>query len=60
MRLGASSTSMYMNLVPIFTAVIAVGFLHEALHSYHFIGGGIALAGVILAQRLRIPLSGRR
>ncbi|CAY73678.1 putative DMT superfamily transporter [Erwinia pyrifoliae DSM 12163] len=60
MRLGASSSSMYMNLVPIFTAVIAVSFLHEALHSYHFIGGGIALAGVILAQRLRTPLTGRK
>lgn len=60
MRLGASSTSIYMNLVPIFTAVIAVSFLHEALHSYHFIGGGIVLVGIFMAQRLRVPLSGRK
>lgn len=57
MRMGASTASIFMNLVPIFTAIIAVTFLHESLHSYHFIGEGITLAGVILAQRLRIPLS---
>lgn len=48
-----------MNLSPIFTAIIAVLFLHEQLHSYHIIGGGITLAGVALAQRLRKPLFGR-
>lgn len=55
-RLGASTTSIFMNLVPIFTAIIAVLFLHEQLHAYHYIGGGITIAGVALAQRLRIPL----
>lgn len=56
MRMGASTASIFMNLAPIFTAIIAVTFLHESLHSYHFIGGGITLAGVILAQNLRKPL----
>lgn len=55
-RLGANKASIFMNLSPIFTAIIAVLFLHEQLHSYHLIGGGITLAGVILAQRLRKPL----
>ncbi len=55
-RLGASTTSIFMNVVPVFTAVIAVLFLHEQLHSYHWIGGTITLAGVILAQRLKTPL----
>lgn len=55
-RLGASTTSIFMNLVPIFTAIIAVLFLHEQLHAYHYIGGGITIVGVALAQRLRIPL----
>ncbi|WP_312393435.1 DMT family transporter, partial [Mixta calida] len=60
LRMGASTTSIFMNLVPIFTAVIAVLFLHETLHSYHFIGGGVTLLGVIIAQRLRTPLFNRR
>ncbi|MCU5772803.1 DMT family transporter [Erwiniaceae bacterium BAC15a-03b] len=55
-RIGANTTSMFMNLTPIFTALIAVLFLHESLSSYHYIGGGITLAGVLLAQRLRTPL----
>ena len=58
-RLGANKASIFMNLSPIFTAIIAVLFLHEQLHSYHLIGGGITLAGVILAQRLRKPLFAR-
>ena len=56
MRMGASTASIFMNLAPIFTAIIAVTFLHESLHSYHFIGGGITIAGVVLAQNLRKPL----
>ncbi|CNL24909.1 integral membrane protein [Yersinia aldovae] len=56
MRLGANTASIFMNLTPVFTAIIAVTLLHEQLHSYHLIGGSITLAGVILAQRLRTPL----
>jgi drug/metabolite transporter (DMT)-like permease len=56
MRMGANTASIFMNLAPVFTAVIAVIFLHEQLHSYHLIGGGITLIGVIVAQRLRTPL----
>jgi len=55
-RLGASTTSLFMNFVPVFTAVIAVLFLHEQLHAYHWIGGAMTLVGVLLAQRLKTPL----
>ncbi|HGM6667212.1 DMT family transporter [Serratia ureilytica] len=57
LRLGANTTSIFMNLAPVFTAAIAVLFLHEQLHGYHLIGGGITLLGVILSQRLRTPLT---
>ncbi|WP_034944414.1 DMT family transporter [Erwinia oleae] len=60
MRMGANTASIFMNLTPIFTAIIAVLFLHEALHSYHYIGGGVTLLGVLLAQRLRTPLRLKR
>lgn len=55
-RLGANKTTNFMNLMPIFTAIIAIAFLHEKLHSYHIIGGGIALLGVIFSQKLNTPL----
>lgn len=59
-RMGANTATIFMNLAPIFTAIIAVLFLHESLHSYHFIGGGVTLFGVLLAQRLRTPLTRRK
>ena len=59
-RLGANKASIFMNLTPVFTAIIAVSFLHEQLHSYHLIGGGIALLGVVIAQRLRTPLARKK
>jgi len=58
--MGANTATIFMNLAPIFTAIIAVLFLHESLHSYHYIGGGITLFGVLLAQRLRTPLTRRK
>ncbi|AWH88452.1 DMT family transporter [Limnobaculum parvum] len=56
MKLGASKAALFMNLTPLITAIIAIIFLHEPLHSYHIVGGTISLIGVILAQRLHIPL----
>ncbi|ATG16911.1 MULTISPECIES: DMT family transporter [Providencia] len=57
LRLGANTTSIFMNLAPVFTAIIAVFTLGEELKSYHLIGGGIVLLGVMLAQQLRTPLT---
>ncbi|MBE8596913.1 DMT family transporter [Xenorhabdus sp. BG5] len=59
-RIGANMTAIFMNLAPVFTAIIAIVDLHEEMHSYHLIGGGVVLAGVILAQQLRIPLTRRK
>lgn len=56
MRLGANTTAILMNLLPVFTTIIAVLFLHEHLHGYHILGGGVTLSGVIMAQWLRKPL----
>ncbi len=56
-HLGPNRCSMYMNLLPIFTAALAVGAFGERLHSYHLLGGVAALAGVLLAQTWRTPLA---
>lgn len=57
-HLGASHCSVFVNLMPIFTVIIAVLALGEDLHSYHAIGGGITLAGVLMAQMLKQRLPG--
>ena len=54
--IGPNRTSIFMNVLPIFTALIAVSFLGEHWYSYHSIGGVLTLAGVILAQRKPKPV----
>lgn len=50
-HLGAGRTAIFMNLIPIMTAIVAAIFLNEALHVYHLVGGGMTIAGIILVQR---------
>lgn len=57
--IGASRSSMFMNLFPIVTVLIAMIALNESLHWYHIVGGGVTLVGVLLAQTLKKPLIGR-
>lgn len=54
--LGPSRTTLFFNLVPILTALIAAFALGEQLAMYHFIGGALTLGGVILAERWTTPL----
>ncbi|TDG07068.1 DMT family transporter [Paraburkholderia guartelaensis] len=56
-HLGPNRCSMYMNLLPVFTAALAVGAFGERLYPHHLVGGGVALAGVLLAQTWRAPLA---
>ena len=49
--MGPNRTSVFMNLMPIFTAVIAYFWLAEQWSIYHTIGTVLAILGVILAQR---------
>ena len=58
--LGPNRCSIFMNLLPVATAAIAVGVFGEQLHAYHFVGGCVALSGVVLAQTWRQPLVSRR
>lgn len=55
--LGANRTAIFMNLLPVMTAVLAISWLGETLTSYHLMGGGMTLFGVLLAQLLVKPVS---
>lgn len=49
--LGANRSSVFLNLAPIFTAIIAYVFLQEQWTMYHTIGGAMVLAGILLVQK---------
>lgn len=48
--IGPNRCSMFMNMLPILTAAIAIILLHEKVYAYHMIGGAITLLGILLAQ----------
>lgn len=50
-HIGPNRTSIFMNLMPVFTAIIAYFWLKEAWTIYHTIGGIIILVGIALAQK---------
>ena len=47
---GASVASIFMYLLPVFTSIIACLFLKESLFFYHFLGGLLILAGLVLSS----------
>ena len=49
--IGPNRTSIFMNVMPIGTALIAYFWLNEAWTIYHTIGGVIILLGIALAQK---------
>ncbi len=49
-HLGPNRASIFLNLMPVGTVVIAAFTLGEHPHAYHIVGGLLALAGVSLAQ----------
>lgn len=50
-KIGPNHTSIFMNLMPIFTAIIAYFYLNEAWTIYHTLGGIVIIGAIFLAQR---------
>ncbi|AXY44211.1 DMT family transporter [Halomonas sp. JS92-SW72] len=55
-QIGASQASIFINLMPLFSALIAMAALGERIALFHLLGGVLILAGVIMAQTLTRPL----
>jgi len=53
-RLGSNTASLFLNLVPVFGALLAVIFLGETFHAYHAFALAMVISGVIIAQRLAV------
>ena len=54
--LGPSRSSMFFNLIPVFTAIVALFLLKEPLALYHAVGGVMTIAGLLLAELWKQPL----
>lgn len=54
--IGPNRTSIFMNLMPIFTAIIASMWLSEQWTIYHSIGGVMILVGIIMAQKKSVKV----
>ncbi|MBD1575835.1 DMT family transporter [Vibrio sp. S11_S32] len=52
-HLGAEKAAIFMNLMPAVTAILASFILHDKLTLFHYIGMGLIIGGVILAQKSR-------
>jgi drug/metabolite transporter (DMT)-like permease len=52
-RIGPAKAAIFMYLTPVFASVLAGIFLGERLGPPHLIGGGLILAGLLLATRSR-------
>ncbi len=48
--IGADSSTMFMNLMPVVSVALASTLLGEEIHVYHIIGGLMVISGVILSQ----------
>ncbi|EGQ7946449.1 DMT family transporter [Vibrio parahaemolyticus] len=48
--IGADSSAMFMNLMPVVSVALASALLGEEIHVYHIIGGLMVISGVILSQ----------
>jgi drug/metabolite transporter (DMT)-like permease len=54
--IGANRASVFLHLVPLYSAALATLLLGEQLHAYHLLGFALILAGVRLAARGAPPI----
>jgi drug/metabolite transporter (DMT)-like permease len=52
--IGPSRAGVYVNLVPIFGALMAVGLLGEPLAAYHVVALALVVGGIVAAQGSRV------
>lgn len=55
-EIGPEKTGYFYNLLPIYSACLAMFFLGESIYWYHILGGAMVLTGVYLgSRRSRVP-----
>jgi drug/metabolite transporter (DMT)-like permease len=53
-EIGAGKTSLFINLVPVFSTLMAVAFLHETVKSVNIISGMMIITSVIIYSRINV------
>ena len=48
---GVNRSAIFVNLMPVFGATLAIIFLGERLYAYHFLGAGLIFIGILLVVR---------
>ena len=49
--IGANRTGLFINLIPVFSAILAILFLGESLKSFHLAGMALILVGLVMFNR---------
>lgn len=49
-KLGAARTSLFGNLIPLFSSLEALWLLHEEITTFHLISGALIIVGLIVAN----------
>ena len=52
--IGSNRAGLYLNMVPVFGAMMAVIFLGENLQLFHFISALFVLSGIYLVERFKL------
>ena len=49
-QIGPAKSGYFLNLLPVFSSILAIIFLGESLHIYHVIGFSLVFIGIILSS----------
>ena len=53
--IGAKRAGLYVNLVQVFAAFMAIDLLSERMHGFHVVALLMVLAGIALAEKHKVP-----
>jgi len=62
LQVGANRAGLFIHCMPVFSAILAIIFLHEKLYTYHLVGAVFVAVGIILSSRSKVgarPVTGR-
>ncbi len=49
--MGVTRAALYLHLIPVFTVILAILFLGEALAFHHFVGAALVATGIFITSR---------